>query len=64
MRANKPELNPNETKVLLVRQKADQGIGLQPVLDGITLPLKTRVSSSGSVPGFVFEPGCQGFANG
>ena len=30
-----------------VNQKADQGIGVQPVLDGVTLPLKTQVHSLG-----------------
>uniref|UniRef100_G1KYX6 HSR domain-containing protein n=1 Tax=Anolis carolinensis TaxID=28377 RepID=G1KYX6_ANOCA len=47
MRANKLKLNPDKTEVLLVSHKAEQGIGLQPVLDGVALPLKTRVCSLG-----------------
>ena len=47
MRANKLKLNPDKTEVLLVSQKADQGIGIQLVLDGVTLPLKTQVCSLG-----------------
>uniref|UniRef100_A0A803SXZ5 Reverse transcriptase domain-containing protein n=1 Tax=Anolis carolinensis TaxID=28377 RepID=A0A803SXZ5_ANOCA len=45
MRANKLKLNPDKTEVLLVSRKAEQGIGLQPVLDGVTLPLKAQVCS-------------------
>ena len=33
--------------MLLVSRKADEGIGILPVLDGVTLPLKTQVRSSG-----------------
>uniref|UniRef100_A0A803TUY7 Reverse transcriptase domain-containing protein n=1 Tax=Anolis carolinensis TaxID=28377 RepID=A0A803TUY7_ANOCA len=47
MRAKKLNLNPDKTEVLLVSQKAEQGIGLQPVLDGVTLPLKAQVRSLG-----------------
>uniref|UniRef100_A0A803TWJ5 Reverse transcriptase domain-containing protein n=1 Tax=Anolis carolinensis TaxID=28377 RepID=A0A803TWJ5_ANOCA len=47
MRANKLKLNPDKTEVLLVSHKAEQGTGLQPVLDGVTLPLKTQVHSLG-----------------
>uniref|UniRef100_A0A803SN06 Reverse transcriptase domain-containing protein n=1 Tax=Anolis carolinensis TaxID=28377 RepID=A0A803SN06_ANOCA len=47
MRANKLKLNPDKTEVLLVSRKAEQGIGLQPVLDGVALPLKTQVRSLG-----------------
>ena len=39
------KLNPDKTEVLLVSQKADQGTGIQLVLDGVTLPLKTQVHS-------------------
>uniref|UniRef100_A0A803U1N2 Reverse transcriptase domain-containing protein n=1 Tax=Anolis carolinensis TaxID=28377 RepID=A0A803U1N2_ANOCA len=49
MRANKLKLNPDKTEVLLVSQKAEQGIGLQPVLDGVTLPLKAQVRSLGVI---------------
>ena len=45
MRANKLKINPDKTEVLLVSQKADEGIGILPVLDGVTLPLKTQVCS-------------------
>uniref|UniRef100_A0A803TPZ2 Reverse transcriptase domain-containing protein n=1 Tax=Anolis carolinensis TaxID=28377 RepID=A0A803TPZ2_ANOCA len=47
MRKNKLKLNPDNTEVLLVSRKAEQGIGLQPVLDGVTLPLKAQVRSLG-----------------
>uniref|UniRef100_A0A803TFX4 Reverse transcriptase domain-containing protein n=1 Tax=Anolis carolinensis TaxID=28377 RepID=A0A803TFX4_ANOCA len=47
MRANKLKLNPDKTEVLLVSRKAEQGIGLQPVVDGVALPLKTQVRSLG-----------------
>uniref|UniRef100_A0A803SZA6 Reverse transcriptase domain-containing protein n=1 Tax=Anolis carolinensis TaxID=28377 RepID=A0A803SZA6_ANOCA len=46
-RVNKLKLNPEKTEVLLVSRKAEQGIGLQPVLDGVALPLKTQVRSLG-----------------
>uniref|UniRef100_A0A803TE01 ribonuclease H n=1 Tax=Anolis carolinensis TaxID=28377 RepID=A0A803TE01_ANOCA len=49
MRANKLKLNPDKTEVLLVSRKAEQGIGLQPVLDGVALPLKTQVRSLGVI---------------
>uniref|UniRef100_A0A803TAT9 Reverse transcriptase domain-containing protein n=1 Tax=Anolis carolinensis TaxID=28377 RepID=A0A803TAT9_ANOCA len=49
MRANKFKLNPDKTEVLLVSRKAEQGIGLQPVLDGVTLPLKAQVRSLGVI---------------
>uniref|UniRef100_A0A803T782 Reverse transcriptase domain-containing protein n=1 Tax=Anolis carolinensis TaxID=28377 RepID=A0A803T782_ANOCA len=49
MRANKLKLNPDKTEVLLVSRKAKQGIGLQPVLDGVTLPLKAQVRSLGVI---------------
>uniref|UniRef100_R4GAY7 Reverse transcriptase domain-containing protein n=1 Tax=Anolis carolinensis TaxID=28377 RepID=R4GAY7_ANOCA len=49
MRANKLKLNPDKTEVLLVSRKAEQGIGLQPVLDGVTLPLKAQVRSLGVI---------------
>uniref|UniRef100_A0A803THC7 Reverse transcriptase domain-containing protein n=1 Tax=Anolis carolinensis TaxID=28377 RepID=A0A803THC7_ANOCA len=47
MRANKLKLNPDKMEVLLVSRKAKQGIGLQPVLAGVALPLKTQVRSLG-----------------
>uniref|UniRef100_A0A803TXA5 Reverse transcriptase domain-containing protein n=1 Tax=Anolis carolinensis TaxID=28377 RepID=A0A803TXA5_ANOCA len=47
MGSNKLKLNPDKIEVLLVSRKAEQGIGLQPVLDGVTLPLKTQVCSLG-----------------
>ena len=46
-RANKLKFNPDKTEVLLFIQKADEGIGILPVLDGVTLPLKTQVHSLG-----------------
>nr|XP_060608896.1 uncharacterized protein LOC132760735 [Anolis sagrei ordinatus] len=49
MRANKLKLNPDKTEVLLVSRKAEQGIGLQPVLDGVKLPLKMQVRSLGVI---------------
>uniref|UniRef100_A0A803THP9 ribonuclease H n=1 Tax=Anolis carolinensis TaxID=28377 RepID=A0A803THP9_ANOCA len=49
MRANKLKLNPDKTEVLLVSRKAEQGTGLQPVLDGVTLPLKAQVRSLGVI---------------
>uniref|UniRef100_A0A803TVM8 Reverse transcriptase domain-containing protein n=1 Tax=Anolis carolinensis TaxID=28377 RepID=A0A803TVM8_ANOCA len=47
MRVNKLKLNPDKTEVHLVSRKAEQGIGLQPVLDGVALPLKAQVRSLG-----------------
>lgn len=47
MRASKWKLNPDHTEVHLVNQKADQGKGIQIVLDRITLPLKNQVFSLG-----------------
>ena len=47
MRANKLKLNPDKAEVLLVSRKPNQGIGLQPVLDGVTLHLKTQAHSLG-----------------
>uniref|UniRef100_A0A803TS28 Reverse transcriptase domain-containing protein n=1 Tax=Anolis carolinensis TaxID=28377 RepID=A0A803TS28_ANOCA len=47
MRVNKLKLNPDKTEVLLVSRKAEQGIGLQPELDGVALPLKAQVRSLG-----------------
>uniref|UniRef100_A0A803SZI2 ribonuclease H n=1 Tax=Anolis carolinensis TaxID=28377 RepID=A0A803SZI2_ANOCA len=47
MRANKLRLNPDKTEVLQVSRKSDRGIGWQPVLDGVTLPLKAQVRSLG-----------------
>ena len=45
MRVNKLKLNLGKLKVHLVSQKADQGIGIQPVLDGVTIPLRTQMHS-------------------
>ena len=47
MGANKLQLNPDKTEVLLVSQKTDLGIGIRLVRDGVTLPLKTQVRSLG-----------------
>uniref|UniRef100_A0A803SSM3 Reverse transcriptase domain-containing protein n=1 Tax=Anolis carolinensis TaxID=28377 RepID=A0A803SSM3_ANOCA len=47
MRVNKLRLNPDKTEVLQVSRKSDRGIGWQPVLDGVTLPLKAQVRSLG-----------------
>ena len=47
MRANKLKLNPDKTDVFLVSRKADQGIGIQPVLNGVAHPLKTQMCSLG-----------------
>ena len=64
MRAIKLKLNPDKTEVLLLSRNVDQGIGMQPVLDRITLPLKTQLRSLADSPGIVTEPGCQGFSAG
>lgn len=43
---NKQGPNPYWSfKILLVIQKGDQGIGIRPILHGITLPLKSQVHS-------------------
>ena len=47
MRANKLKLNPEKKEVLLVSCKGDKEIGILPVLNGVTLPLKTQVCSLG-----------------
>lgn len=47
MGANRLKLNPGKTKMLLIGCMANQGIETPPVLDGMTLPLKTQVSSLG-----------------
>uniref|UniRef100_R4GDA2 Reverse transcriptase domain-containing protein n=1 Tax=Anolis carolinensis TaxID=28377 RepID=R4GDA2_ANOCA len=47
MRANKLKLNPDKTEVLQVSRMPDRGIGWQPVLDGVALPLKAQVRSLG-----------------
>ena len=49
---------------MLLGMKADQGIGFQPVLDKVTLPLKTQMCSLGDALGFTSEPGCPGFDGG
>uniref|UniRef100_A0A803TWG0 Reverse transcriptase domain-containing protein n=1 Tax=Anolis carolinensis TaxID=28377 RepID=A0A803TWG0_ANOCA len=47
MRVNKLRLNPDKTEVLQVSRTSDRGIGWQPVLDGVALPLKAQVCSLG-----------------
>uniref|UniRef100_A0A803TXH6 Reverse transcriptase domain-containing protein n=1 Tax=Anolis carolinensis TaxID=28377 RepID=A0A803TXH6_ANOCA len=47
MRTNKLKLNPDKTEVLQVSRLADRGIGWQPVLDEVALPLKMQVRSLG-----------------
>uniref|UniRef100_A0A803T8P4 Reverse transcriptase domain-containing protein n=1 Tax=Anolis carolinensis TaxID=28377 RepID=A0A803T8P4_ANOCA len=47
MRVNKLKLNPDKTEVLQVSRAADRGIGWQPALDRVALPLKTQVRSLG-----------------
>uniref|UniRef100_A0A803T068 Reverse transcriptase domain-containing protein n=1 Tax=Anolis carolinensis TaxID=28377 RepID=A0A803T068_ANOCA len=47
MRANKLKLNPDKTEVLQVSRTSDRGIGWQPVLDRVALPLKAQVRSLG-----------------
>uniref|UniRef100_A0A803TNY3 Reverse transcriptase domain-containing protein n=1 Tax=Anolis carolinensis TaxID=28377 RepID=A0A803TNY3_ANOCA len=47
MRANKLKLNPDKTEALLVSCGTNWGIGWQPVLDGVALPLKAQVRSLG-----------------
>ena len=61
MRMNQLKLNPHKTEVLLVSRKADQGIGIQAVLGGVTLPLKTQLCSAA---GFISEPACPGLSSG
>ena len=47
MRANKLKLNPDKTEMLLVGGSSDRMVGVQPVLDGVALPLKEQVCSLG-----------------
>ena len=47
LRANKLKLNPDKTEMLQVSRKVDEGLRILSVLDGVTLPLKTQVHSSG-----------------
>ena len=47
MRANKLRLNPDKTEMLLVGGSSDWVVGVQPVLDGVALPLKEQVRSLG-----------------
>uniref|UniRef100_A0A803T733 Reverse transcriptase domain-containing protein n=1 Tax=Anolis carolinensis TaxID=28377 RepID=A0A803T733_ANOCA len=47
MRRNKLRINPDKTEALLVSCASDRGIGWQPVLDGVALPLKSQVRSLG-----------------
>ena len=44
---NKLKPNLDKTDMLLVSWKADQGTGIHPVLNGVTLPLKTQVHGLG-----------------
>ena len=47
MRDNKLKLNPNKTEMLLVGGSSDWMVDVQPVLDGVALPLKEQVCSLG-----------------
>ena len=47
MRANKLKLNPDKTEMLLVSGSSERIVGVQPVLDGVALPLKEQVRSLG-----------------
>ena len=47
MTANKLKLNPDKTEMLLVGGSSDRMEGVQPVLDGVALPLKRQVRSLG-----------------
>lgn len=40
MRVNKLRFNPNKMEVLLVGGSSTQVNGIQPILDGLALPLK------------------------
>ena len=62
MRANKLKLNPDKTEVLLVSWKANEGIEILPVLDRVTLPLKTLLL--GCPLGFIPKLGCPGLGSG
>ncbi|XP_061443806.1 uncharacterized protein LOC133365612 isoform X9 [Rhineura floridana] len=45
MRTNKLRLNPDKTEMLLVGGSSDQMVDVQPVLDGVALPLKEQIHS-------------------
>ncbi|XP_061471923.1 uncharacterized protein LOC133379865 [Rhineura floridana] len=47
MRTNKLRLNPDKTEMLLVGGSSDWMVDVQPVLYGVTLPLKEKVRSLG-----------------
>ena len=47
MRANKLKLSPDKTEMLLVGDCSDRMVDVQPVLDGVALPLKEQVRSLG-----------------
>ncbi|XP_062831034.1 probable RNA-directed DNA polymerase from transposon BS [Anolis carolinensis] len=47
MRANKLRLNPDKTEALLVSRGTNWGIGWQPVLNRVALPLRAQVRSLG-----------------
>ena len=51
MRANKLKLNPGKTEALWVRGSRVRETGSLPVLDGVALPLKDQVRSSGVLRG-------------
>ena len=46
-RERERDVDWDKTKVLLVIWKADEGIGILTVVDGVTLPLKIQVHSLG-----------------
>ena len=50
---NKSKFNPEKTEVFLVSQKADQGVGMQPLMDRITLLLKKTAVQFGGAPGSI-----------
>lgn len=55
---NKLKRNPDKVEVLLINRKADQGIEIQPKLDGVRLPLKTQACHFGVLLELVSESGC------
>lgn len=40
LRTDKLKLNPGKSDILMVSWRTDQGLEVQPVLDGVALPLK------------------------
>lgn len=47
VRANKPKLSPDKTKMLLAGNSSGQVRGVQPVLDRVALPLKEQAHNLG-----------------